>query len=125
MDDCEHSRGCSEQAPDHVVVALAQVSKPVRTSSVVRVEHPQTGEVLRIFTPKGTIPAEKLVRAFKRARTIHPNGTIRFNTSPIREVLSPYKEKLANSWDFDAQPEWIQFRKVTRRLLEAFASAAA
>ncbi len=76
-----------------------------------------------VSTPKGTIPAEKLVRAFKRARTVHPNGTIMFRSAPVQAVLAPYAEQLANSWGPDAQPEWIQFRKVVRRLLDAFMTA--
>ena len=92
-------------------------------------------------TPAGTIPAVKLVRAFQEARTVLPNGSFRFSSKPVQDVLEPYSEQLKQAaaiekkrkqvhwslWEGQglADNGWIQFRHVLNKLMDTFAFTSA
>ena len=92
-------------------------------------------------TPAGTIPAVKLVRAFQEARTALPNGSVRFSSKPVQEVLEPYSKQLKQAAAIEKKRErihwslweeqgfvdngWIQFRRVLNKLMVVFAFTSA
>ena len=92
-------------------------------------------------TPAGTIPAVTLVRAFKEARSVLPDGSVRFNSKPVQAVLAPYAAELKQAAEIErrrgqinwrhwkehglSDNEWIQFRRIYRKLLDAFAFSPA
>ena len=114
-----------------------------RTSDRRRTEitHPVSGKVIPVRTPAGTIPADKLVQAFRQARTVQPDGSVRFSSKPVQDVLAPYSEQLKQAAEIERQMQcvnwrhweeqglkdngWIQFRRVLHRLTDAFAFAPA
>ena len=114
-----------------------------RTSDRRRTEitHPVSGKVIPVRTPAGTIPADKLVQAFKEARTVQPDGSVHFSSKPVQTVLEPYSEKLKQAAEIQRQRErfnwrhweeqgladnrWIQFRRVLDKLMNAFAFSPA
>lgn len=87
-------------------------------------------------TPAGTIPAVTLVRAFREARTVRPDGSVHFSSKPVQAVLEPYSEQLKEAAEIERQRSqvpwrrwkeqglndngWIQFRRVLTKLNEAF-----
>ena len=107
----------------------------------IEITHPVTGKVIPVRTPAGTIPAVALVRAFKEGRTIQPDGSVRFSSKPVQAVLEPYSEELKQAAEIERQRErfnwrhwkeqgladngWIQFRRVYRKLLDAYAFSPA
>ena len=107
-----------------------------RRSGLLTINHPVTGELITVQTPKGTIPADKLVRAFQKARTVRPDGSVRLSSKPVQAVLEPYSEQLEQAaetlrqmqrfpkrdWEEQGLNDngWIQFRRVLRKLNEAF-----
>ena len=98
--------------------------------------HPRTGNFIPVRTPAGTIPAITLVRAFKEARTVLPDGSARFDSKPVQAVLEPYSEELKHAaeiqqkrcevnwrhWEEHGLKDngWIQFHRVLQRLIDAF-----
>ena len=113
-----------------------------RTSDRRRIEitHPVSGKVIPIRTPKGTIPAVALVRAFKEARTDQPDGSVRFSSQPLQAVLERYSEQLDQAAEIERQraqvhhsqwkelglndTPWIKFRHVFRKLISTFLTPA-
>ena len=107
----------------------------------IEITHPVTGKVIPVRTPAGTIPAVALVRAFKEARTIQPDGSVRFSSKPVQAVLEPYSEELKQAAEIQRQRErvnwryweeqgladngWIQFRRVLSKLIDAYALSPA
>ena len=87
-------------------------------------------------TPAGTIPAAALVRAFKKGRTVLPDGSVRFSSEPVQAGLEPYSEELKQAAEIQRKQcevnwrqweeqglrdnKWIQFRRVFRKLSDAF-----
>ena len=114
-----------------------------RTSDrrLIEITHPISGKVIPVRTPAGTIRAYKLVQAFKEARTIQPDGSVRFSSKPVQAVLEPYSEQLKQAAEIQRQRErvnwrywekqgladngWIQFRRVLNKLLDAYAFSPA
>jgi len=103
--------------------------------------HPITGNQTLVRTPKGTIPEDKLVRAFQKGFTVLPDGRIRYSSTSVQEVLKPYSEQLAQAASLERQRgevpwrrweelgltgnlEWIRFRKTLRALLRAIHTSA-
>ena len=94
-----------------------------------------------IRTPAGTIPADKLVRAFKKSCTFLPDGSFHFSSKPVQAVLEPYSEQMKQAAETERQMSrvnwrnweeqglkdngWIQFRLVFNKLLEAFVFSSA
>ena len=107
----------------------------------IEITHPVTGKVIPLRTPAGTIPAVALVRAFKGARTIQPDSSVRFSSKPVQAVLEPYSEQLKQAAEIQRQRErvnwryweeqglvdngWIQFSRVMDKLMNAFAFSPA
>ena len=92
-------------------------------------------------TPKGTIPEEKLVRAFQKGFSVLPDGRMRYSSKSVQEVLEPYSEQLAQANNLERQracvnwrfweekgltgnDEWIRFRKTLRTLIRTINSAS-
>ena len=107
-----------------------------RDRRLIEITHPATGKVIPVRTPAGTIPAVALVRAFREARTVRPNGSVHFSSKPVQAVLEPYSEQLKQAAEIERQMQsvhrrhweeqglkdngWIRFRRVLRKLNEAF-----
>ena len=117
------------------------MARRTRDRRLIEITHPVTGKVIPVRTPEGTIPAVALVRAFKKARTIQPDGSVRFSSKPVQAVLEPYSEQLKQAAEIERQMQcvnwrhweeqgladngWIQFRRVLNKLLDAFAFSPA
>ncbi len=103
--------------------------------------HPITGHQTLVRTPKGTIPEEKLVRAFQKGFTVLPDGRIRYSSKSVQEVLKPYSEQLAQAaslirqrgevncrfWEekgLTGNVEWILFRKTLGALTSTIFTSA-
>ena len=109
-----------------------------RTSDrrLIEITHPKTGKVIPVRTPAGTIPVVALVRAFKKGRTVLPDGSVRFSSKPVQALLEPYSEELKQAAEIQRKQyevnwrhweeqglsdnKWIQFRRVFRKLSDAF-----
>lgn len=103
--------------------------------------HPMTGSQTLVRTPKGTIPEDKLVRAFQKGFTVLPDGRIRYSSKSVQEALKPYLEQLAQAASLERQrarvnwrfweeqglmgnDEWIRFRKTLRALTSTIFTSA-
>ena len=70
-----------------------------------------------------------------------PDGSVHFNSKPVQAVLAPYAEKLKQAAEIERRREqfnwrhweeqgltdneWIQFRRIYRKLLDAYAFSPA
>ena len=102
--------------------------------------HPVSGQSTLVRTPKGTIPEDKLVRAFLKGFTVLPDGRIRYSSTSVQEVLKPYSEQLEPAAEMERQREavnwrrweelgltdngWIKFRRTLRRVLSNITSVS-
>ena len=103
--------------------------------------HPVSGQSTLVRTPKGTIPEDKLVRAFLKGFTVLPDGRMRYSSKSVQEVLKPYSEQLAQAASLERQrgevpwrrwkekelmgnDEWIRFRKTLRALTSTIHTSA-
>ena len=116
------------------------MARRTRDRRLIEITHPVTGKVILVRPPAGTIPAVALVRAFKEARTIQPDGSVRLSSKPVQAVLEPYSEQLKQAAETLRQMQrfpkrdweelgladngWIQFRRVLHKLSNAFSSAS-
>ena len=82
-----------------------------RTRCLLTINHPITGKLIEVRTPRGTIPADKLVRAFKKARTVQPDGTVRFSSKPVQAVLEPYSKELKQAAEIQEQMQRVNWRQ--------------
>ena len=112
------------------------MARRTRDRRLIEITHPVTGKVIPVRTPAGTIPAAALVRAFKKGRTVFARwiGPFQFRAGASR--AGPYSEELKQAAEIQRKQcevnwrqweeqglsdnKWIQFRRVFRKLSDAF-----
>ncbi|WP_413745875.1 hypothetical protein [Synechococcus sp. MIT S9507] len=137
MDERDSRKACPERS---LFSMQRSAMARLRTSELLKVKF-RNGTVIKVQTPKGTLPTGKLVRAFQKGCTVLPDGSVHFSSKPVQAVLEPYSEKLKEAAEIERQMQsvnwrhwkeqglkdngWIKFRRVLRKLFAAYAFSSA